>query len=50
LFSELPARMGADKLLYELVEAIKTSKLNFAEKSKSLSRLTSVFKSLEEPS
>jgi hypothetical protein len=50
LFSELPARVDADKLLYELVEAIKASKLSFAEKSKSLSRLTSVFKSLEEPS
>jgi hypothetical protein len=48
LFSELPAKMGADKPLYELVEAIKASRLSFAEKGKALSRLTSVFKSLEE--
>lgn len=48
LFSELPARMSADKPLYELAEAIKASRLSFAEKSKALSRLTSVFKLLEE--
>ncbi len=48
LFSELPEKMGGDKPLYELVEAIKASKLSLAEKGKALNRLTSVFRSLEE--
>ncbi|MEM0329386.1 MAG: DUF763 domain-containing protein [Nitrososphaerota archaeon] len=48
LFSELPVKMGTDKPLYELVEAIKNSRLSFAEKRKALNRLISVFKRLEE--
>lgn len=48
LFSELAERTGEDKRLYELIEAIKSCKLNITEKRKSLSRLSNVFKLLDE--
>jgi len=48
LFREVPMRMGEDKWLYELVDAIKSSGLSFIEKKKSLSRLSNVFRVLED--
>ncbi len=48
LFREMPLKVGEDRWLYELVDAIKSSDLNFVEKKKALNRLSNVFRSLEE--
>ncbi len=51
LFSEVPEKSrlrAGEKWLYELVEAIKASRLTLTEKRKAFSRLSSVFNFLEE--
>ena len=48
LFREVPVRLSEDKWLYELIEAIKASSLEFVEKRKAFNRLSNVFRSLEE--
>jgi len=48
LFKEVPLRIREDRLLYELVDAIKASDLNSVEKKKAFNRLSTVFRSLEE--
>lgn len=48
LFSELDEKMDEDRLLCELVEAIKASELSLSEKRGALGRLASAFRSVEE--
>ncbi|MCS7132323.1 MAG: DUF763 domain-containing protein [Nitrososphaeria archaeon] len=48
LFSEVPTMIREDKWLYELVDAIKSSRMSLIEKKKSLSRLSNVFRLMDE--
>lgn len=47
LFREVPSRLGEDRWLYELVEAIKASNLSLTEKKKAIGRLSAVFRWIE---